>query len=101
MVHPTKSALSLAALSIFTALALSSCGGGTANVPPADKPGDTSTTPDPADDNAATLPPVTGGTIPRPADATASGEFVITGVRAQGAGAKPRLRYFSRQRQEA
>lgn len=67
--------LKLSVLALSGALALASCGGGTDTPKP-----DTGTKPAPAPE---TTTPVTGGTIAKPADATAANEFIISGVRAQ------------------
>lgn len=69
----------LAALALTVSLGIASCGGQT--------PPDTGSKPNPGpvaeDPDPGTTTPVTGGTIARPADATAANEFIITGERAK------------------
>ena len=67
-----RTSFKLSALCITATLALASCGGPT--IPDKDK----GTTP-----NTDTTAPVTGGTIAKPADATAANEFIVTGIRAK------------------
>ena len=70
-----RTSLKLSALCITASLILASCGGpstpdkGTKPVEPTPETGTTT--------------PVTGGTIAKPADATAANEFIVTGVRAK------------------
>lgn len=72
--------LKLSVLALSAALALASCGG-PAPTPKVDeqKPAPEQPAPEPE----PTTGPVTGGTIAKPADATAANEFIITGVRAK------------------
>ena len=69
-----RTSFKLSALCITATLALASCGG--PSTP------DKGTNPNPTPDSGTTSP-VTGGTIAKPADATAANEFIITGVRAK------------------
>lgn len=66
----------LAALALTVSLGIASCGGG-GTPPKAEQP-----KPDPVATEPAPTP-VQGGTIVRPADATAANEFILTGVRAK------------------
>lgn len=68
-----RTPLKMALVSVTLALGIASCGG--QNPPAAQQP-----TPG---EEPITTTPVTGGTIPKPADATAANEFIITGVRAK------------------
>ncbi|MFD2610773.1 nuclease A inhibitor family protein [Deinococcus taklimakanensis] len=65
-----KNTVKLGALALTVSLGIASCGSGGAPEPQK-----------PAPETSA--PPVTGGTIAVPADSTAAGEFVFTGVRAR------------------
>lgn len=73
----------LLALALVSSVMLASCGGGDKTTPP------TTTTP-PTDSGT-----VSGGTITKPADATAAGEFVITGERAIAAASVLRVGPFA------
>lgn len=65
--------LKLSALALTVSLGIASCNGPSAPQPDTKKP----------TDDPATTAPVTGGTIAKPADATAANEFIVTGERAK------------------